>query len=95
MIINAKINVTKVDKSKLFKGAKGTYLDVVLLENRGGRDQYGMDGMVIQQVDKKDRDAGQRGAILGNFKYVQRDTQQAAPPADTGDGPPESDDVPF
>jgi hypothetical protein len=92
MIIKAKIDVTKIDKSKLFKGAKGTYLDITLLENRDGVDQYGNNFMVVQDVSKADREAGIKGAILGNAKIQERRGQ---PPAAAVTAPDAGDDVPF
>jgi hypothetical protein len=80
MIISARIDVTKIDKSKLYKGAKGTYLDITLLEGRNGPDQYGNDFMVVQDLGKEARQAGQKGAILGNAKKRGGDQQQAAAP---------------
>lgn len=66
-MITAKIDVTKIDKAKLFKGAKGTYLDIVLIDTPNG--QYG-DYMVVQSVTKEERQAGVKGAILGNGKNM-------------------------
>jgi len=66
-----KIDVTKIDKTALFKGAKGTYLDLTLMDNRDGRDQYDNDGFIIQDIGKERRDAGEKGAIIGNWKHVE------------------------
>jgi len=76
MIIRQKIDVTKIDKKALFKGSKGTYLDITLLENREGTDQYGNDFMVVQDIGKEARERGERGPILGNAKFVNRDGVQ-------------------
>lgn len=67
-MITAKINCSKIDKAKLFKGEQGTYLDIVLIETPNG--QYG-DWMVCQATTKEERAAGKRGAILGNGKNIQ------------------------
>ena len=70
-IIKVKIDVTKIDKARLFQGKNGAkYLDCTLIERRDGRDQYGNDFMVTQDVTKEERLAGSRGAILGNAKYL-------------------------
>jgi len=66
-----KIDVTKIDKSALYKGAKGTYLDITLLDNRDGTDQYGNDGMIVQDIGRERREAGEKGAILGNWKHLE------------------------
>lgn len=67
-IIAVKIDVTKIDKSKLFAGKKGKYLDCVLIPSPN--DQYGNDFFVAQSVTKEEREAGTRGTILGNAKFV-------------------------
>lgn len=67
MIISARIDVTKIDKARLYKGEKGTYLDIVLIENRDGPDQYGNDFMVVQQVTKEERAQRIKGNIMGNI----------------------------
>jgi len=93
-MIRAKINVSKIDKSKLFKGEKGTYLDIALIETPDG--QYG-DYVVVQDLGQEARQAGKKGPILGNAKKIVPRTQRpigvaaSAPPEPTqGD-----DDVPF
>ena len=67
-MITVKIDVTKIDKALLYKGAKGTYLDVVLFETP--EDKYGNDYRVVQGVTKEARAAGTKGAILGNGKVI-------------------------
>lgn len=68
-IITLKIDVTKIEKQRLFKGEKGTYLDVILLPAKDN--QYGDDYMVCQRVTKEEREAGKRGAILGNARCME------------------------
>lgn len=65
-----KIDVTKIDKTALFKGEKGIYLDVTLLENRDGPDRYGNDGFIVQEISRERRDAGEKGPIIGNWKHA-------------------------
>lgn len=67
-IINLKIDISKMDKSKLFKGKNGAeYLNCTLLLN-DEVDQYGNNGMIVQDTSKEERQAGKKGAILGNGK---------------------------
>jgi hypothetical protein len=98
MIIKLNIDVTKIDKSRLHKGAKGTYANFTVLL-RDETDQYGNDGMIVEDVTKEERESGKKGTILGNAKIMGKQ-QQPAPqkPApkhhsqvDTGEG----DDCPF
>lgn len=96
MIIKVKIDCKKIDKSKLYIGEKGTYLDCTLLENRDGTDQYGNNFMVVQDVSKADREAGVKGAILGNAKILElRDKPPASKPAQPARAPTQTDDTPF
>lgn len=93
-IVTLKIDVTKISKERLYKGKKGTYLDaVVFLDPQA--DQYGNNGMITESVSKEEREAGTKGAILGNAKIISggqqtKQTQQAAPqpPADEDGGLP-------
>jgi len=100
-IIKVKIDVTKIDKERLFVGKNGAkYLDCTLL-GRDEPDQYGNDFMVVQDVTKEERLAGVKGAILGNAKHMEarqanapRSTRPAASPsAPTTEG--DDQDVPF
>ena len=82
--VNMSLDVTKIDKARLFKGAKGTYLDVTVFIDIDQKDQYDNNGMITQNVTKEEKDAGTRGNILGNCKVFWRDDsapqqQQQAP----------------
>lgn len=78
--ITAKINVTKILKEKMFRGRDGVYLDIALIPNRNGTDQYGNDWMVVQSVPKEDRDRGMKGPILGNAKIQRRAAHKTEKP---------------
>ena len=91
-----KINVTKIDKTATFIGAKGTYLDIVLIENKNGRDQYDNDGFVVQELPKARREAGEKGPIIGNYRLLESSQSQAAKNAPQSQTAlQDSDDVPF
>ncbi len=95
--INVKIDVTKIDKNRLFKGEKGTYLDATTFVDVDQLDQYGNNGFIAQQVSKEEREKGVQGPILGNVKVFYKDgaqpVQQSAQQAPADDF--ESDDIPF
>lgn len=76
-IIRAKIDLKKILTEYVYKGEKGNYIDVTLLENRDGVDRFGNNFMVVQDLGKDARTAGKKGPILGNAKYV--GTGQPAP----------------
>lgn len=98
-MITGKINCSKIDKTRLFKGEKGTYLDVVLIETPN--DQHGNDYMIVQGVTKEEREKGIRGAILGNAKVRggNRPQQSRPVPAQSAPNSPAQDgldeNIPF
>jgi hypothetical protein len=75
MNIQVKLDVTKIDKTKLFQGKQGTYLDAVIFLKETP-DQYGNNGMIVQSVSADERAQGIKGAILGNVKVMQQQAQQ-------------------
>ena len=81
--VSLKIDVSKIEKGRLFKGQKGTYLDATVFIDLDQLDQYGNSGMVTQDVTKEEKDQGVKGPILGNCKVFWSDSraqpQQQAP----------------
>lgn len=97
-MISARINVTKIDKARLYKGEKGTYLDILLIASP--QNQYGNDYMIVQSVSKEEREKGIRGNILGNAKDLKPKEQGTTAPETTTTTvmkPPAdaTEDVPF
>ncbi len=90
------INVTKIDKSAIHEGKQGKYINLTIMDNRDGPDQYGYDGFIVQDIGKQRRDAGERGPIVGNWKHIGQAKpaqRQSAPQANEVD---DSDDqIPF
>ena len=67
--ISVKIDVSKIDKSRLFKGEKGTYLDLQTFIELDDQDQYGNNGFIAQSQTKDERQSGaSKPPILGNCK---------------------------
>ena len=89
--ITASIDVTKIDKARLFQGKKGNYLNLALIPSPNN--EYGNDFMIVQSVTKEERDAGKKGNILGNARYPKRDSSPA--PAQAPVASNNSEDVPF
>ena len=89
-ITTASLDVTKIDKSKLYKGKKGTYLNITILWKEDP-DEYGNHAMIVQDVGKEAREAGEQGAILGNAKHLQQKKSQPESKEDPDDG----DSLPF
>ena len=103
-LVTLKIDVTKIDKARLFKGSKGTYLDCqIFLED--DQDQYGNNGMITQAVSKEERQSGVKGAILGNAKIVWQEDRptynggqtadQRRSPAQQAPSQEDMEDIPF
>jgi hypothetical protein len=90
--VRFKIDVTKIDKTLLFKGQKGIYLDCTAFLDLDNEDQYGNNGTISQEIPKERRDAGEKGNILGNGKIFYRKNGQSRP-ADPGHQADE--DIPF
>ena len=94
--VNLKINVAKIDKSKLYKGTEGTYLDVTAFIDTDNQDKFGNNGMLTQSVSKEEREAGTRGVILGNSKvFFQGESKQNSSPKQANSFEDLSDDIPF
>ena len=89
-----------VDPNNIYRGDKGLYCTLTIMENRDGVDQYGNEGFASVDLGKDRRMAGEKGPILGNWKTIgQRSPNQngAVPPSRsaTADALDESDDIPF
>jgi len=94
-LINLKIDVTKLTKSKLYKGEKGTYANVVVADLKGGEDDYGNTHTVYEAQSKEEREAGEDRVYLGNGKMFtfngngNANTEPAPEPVGV------DDDIPF
>ena len=68
-IISANIDLTKVDKSKIYEGKKGKYypITIVLNDELG---QFGDTGYIQTEQTKEERDAKAPKSFLGNVKVV-------------------------
>lgn len=85
-----KLNLSKIDKTSLFKGEKGTYGDFTIMLN-DSVDQYGNHGFITQDIGKERRAKGERGPILGNGKMVEGASGFKPTPKPS----PSADDDPF
>lgn len=92
------IDVTKLDKSKLVKGKKGTYANITLSVNDED-DQFGNNVSVWESQSKEERDDKEDRNFLGNGKVVWS-SQSSETPKKTSSKKAskqddEDDDLPF
>jgi hypothetical protein len=100
-LINLRLDVTKLQKDRFYKGKKGIYADLVLLEKPS--EEYGDDGFIVEAITKEERDQEIRGNRVGNWSYIKKPapepyqptSKQPPPPEPQGKLIPEDDDIPF
>jgi hypothetical protein len=103
-ILSISLDVTKIDKAYLKQvtkrdGSKAVYLDLAVLPNREGVNEYGHCAMVVQGISKEAREQGEKGPILGNAKEIIPRSQAPAPAQAPARQPhpasSQGDDIPF
>tara|TARA_R110000823_G_scaffold286808_1_gene405119 strand:- start:1170 stop:1469 length:300 start_codon:yes stop_codon:yes gene_type:complete len=94
--ISASIDVSKIDKTKLIKGEKGTYLNITTFVNLDEKDQYDNNGMVTQSTTKEEREGGVMGTILGNTRvFYTGENSRPASNSSKATVTTLSDEIPF
>lgn len=73
-----KIDVTKILKEHLYKGAKGTYLNCVIWPNKDGPDEYGNTHSIKQELSREARDAGEKEPFIGNMTLVEAEDSRSS-----------------
>jgi hypothetical protein len=68
-ILNASLDLTKIEKSKIVKGKKGSYINVTVFIN-DEPDQFGNNASIIMSQTKEERDSKATRVYLGNGKTV-------------------------
>ena len=75
--VSISIDVTKIEKARIFEGKKGKYIDLTTFIDLDQVDQYENNGFISQTVTKEERASGVKAPILGNCKVFFNDSQQA------------------
>ena len=76
-IISGNINLSKIDKSKIYEGKKGKYYPVtVVINNEVG--EYGDSGYIMTEQTKEQREAKEQKSYLGNVKVIWTDGQNVS-----------------
>lgn len=80
--ISIKIDVTKIDKARIYQGQKGKYIDLTTFIDTDNPSQYGDHGFISQSVTKEEREQKIQTPILGNVKvfYTQDQNGCASQP---------------
>jgi hypothetical protein len=65
-----------IKANAIYMTEKTASMDVTLMDNRDGPDQYGNDGFATLDLGKDRRLAGERGPILGNWADLDRGQRQ-------------------
>lgn len=76
-----KIDVTKLDKARFFRGQKGIYADLTCFIDTENTSEFGDNGTISQSVSQEERKNGVNLPICGNAKifYTDGGNSQAAP----------------
>lgn len=102
-MISVKLNVSKVDKTFLFKGKNGMLLDLILIDSPS---EYG-DGFVKQSFPKEEFERRKQNnietPIIGNWKRIGKSAagtrsgaqSKSAPEKPATPSEDDSDSVPF
>lgn len=89
--ITAKIDVSKIIKSKLFTSEKtgAVYLDLFFVPSKDNK--FGDDYFIVQSQTKEERQAKVKNEILGNAKFLKSNEPEVTHPATDA----ETSDLPF
>lgn len=71
--VEVSIDVTKIEKARLYQGQKGKYLTMTTFIDIDQVDQYGNNGFIAH---KKGQEEQTNAPILGNVKVFWSDSQQ-------------------
>lgn len=96
--IELSIDVTKIDKARLYEGKKGKYLTATTFVDLDNVDQYDNNGFIAEKVSKDEQEAGTKGTILGNVKVFWKGEGQAKPqgkPQPSSSFEDDLSDIPF
>ena len=93
--VNLKVDVSKLDKSRFFKGAKGTYCDLTAFIDTEKTGEYGDNGTIAQSTSKEERQSGVKMPICGNVKVFYKAGSDESPVSQEAPFDDPDSDVPF
>jgi len=74
--VEISIDVTKIEKARLYQGKKGNYLTMTTFIDVDNKDQYDNNGFVSHKQTKEEKEAKTNTPILGNVKVFWSDAPQ-------------------
>ena len=77
--VEVQIDVTKIDKARLFEGKKGKYLTMTTFIDTDNKDQYDNNGFISHKQTKEESESKTNTPILGNVKVFWNDGQTTQP----------------
>jgi len=104
--VELKIDVTKIDKARLYQGEKGKYLTMTVFVDPDNTDSYGNNGMITHKLEQGEAKGSspilgnckvfwQEEAVVGQGQPAQQPNQQS-PQQQSGGGFDDFDDsIPF
>jgi hypothetical protein len=94
-----------IKANAIYMTEKSASMDVTLMDNRDGKDQFDNDGFATLDLGKERRLAGEKGPILGNWRTLDGGTQRPGRDVSAAEAmkkrdnsasePDDSDDIPF
>ena len=92
-IIRLRIDVSEIDKDRLFQGKKGLYLNAAAIPTNS---KYDDTHMIVQDVSEEERKQGIKGNILGNATEIIPQSDRMPSAGNDGSSPSmNDDDIPF
>lgn len=88
-MIKININLTAINKERIFDGKKGKYLNAVLIPTPNSK--YDNDYMIVEETTKEEREKDIKGNIIGNGKIFETSKSQNTEPENLNN----DDDLPF
>lgn len=71
-----KIDVTKLDKARFFRGQKGVCADLTCFIDTENVSKYGDNGTISQSTSQEERQNGVKLPIIGNAKIFYTDSNE-------------------
>lgn len=92
-----KIDVSKIDKSRIYAGKKGKYIDLTCFIDTENTDQFGNNGTATQSITADERKNGLKLPILGNAKvfYTDGGSQRQRQPEQSYGPHQDREEIPF